>query len=160
MGESQSFPVLHNARQRAREELQDVEESASQDNFTEDQIRDLRAQEEAEREREEAELQRLRDEEERLRKEREEQEERERLAREQQQLEAERAAARQRAETERKLREAHEAAQRIRDAQRVQERIRQIGLCPQSFRWIDRGSHYECAGGSHTLPKNDPRLYN
>ena len=76
-----------------QEELQDVEESASQDNFTEDQIRDLRAQEEAEREREEAELQMLRDEEERLRKEREEQEERERLAREQQQREAELAAA-------------------------------------------------------------------
>ena len=159
MNESQSFPALRNTRQRVRE-IQDAEESASQDNFTEDQIRNLRAQEEAEREREEAELQRLRDEEERLRKEREEQEERERLAREQQQREAELEAARQRAEAERRLKEAQEAAQRIRDAQRVQERIRQIGLCPQSFRWIDMGHCYRCAGGSHTLSKNDPRLYN
>ena len=153
------MPVYRNARQRAGE-VQDVEESASQDNFTEELIIELRVREAIEREGEDAELQRLRDEEERLHKEREEQEERELLAREQRQLEAEREAARQRAETERRLREAQEAAQRIRDAQRAQERIRQMGLCPQSFRWIDRGDRYRCAGGSHALPKNDPRLYN
>lgn len=31
----------------------------------------------------------------------------------------------------------------------VQEKIRQMGLCPQGFEWIEQSCGYVCAGGSH-----------
>ena len=78
----------------------------------------------------------------------EEEKERQRLQREREQDE------RRRQELERKIKEAEEAAAKIREMRRVQERLRQIGRCPVGFDWIDRGSYYICAGGSHTVPKS------
>jgi len=64
--------------------------------------------------------------------------------------EARAAAARAKAEAElQALREAQRKAQE--EERRVQAKLRSMGVCPVGFRWINMGSYYRCAGGSHTV---------
>jgi len=113
-------------------------DAKDQDRFTaEDRVRLQREQEEAERQ----ELQRL-----------EELRVAEELARQQ----AEEARRRADEEAARRAEEARACAAReaedIRRKQLVQLRIREMGVCPASFRWGDvGGGWYRCAGGSHTI---------
>jgi hypothetical protein len=56
-----------------------------------------------------------------------------------------------RAEAE--VRAKQEAERRRREEEdRVQRKLQQIGNCVAGYRWINMGSHYRCAGGSHTVP--------
>ena len=50
------------------------------------------------------------------------------------------------AELERRRREEEE---RKRKEAEVQQKLRDMGVCVAGFRWIQRGSGYQCAGGSH-----------
>lgn len=51
-----------------------------------------------------------------------------------------------RAELERRKKEEEE---RRKKEERVQSRLRQMGVCVAGFRWIKQGGGYRCAGGSH-----------
>lgn len=37
------------------------------------------------------------------------------------------------------------------EEERVQQKIRNLGICPQGFQWLKMGGGYRCAGGSHWL---------
>ena len=91
----------------------------------------------------------------------------ERVAAEARELERKAELERQREEARRRVRAAHEAklraeaevrakqeAERRRREEegRVQRRLQQIGNCVAGYQWINRGSYYQCAGGSHTVP--------
>ncbi|KAI1122113.1 P-loop containing nucleoside triphosphate hydrolase protein [Nemania abortiva] len=55
-------------------------------------------------------------------------------------------------EAEEKLRKAQEEAEKKkRQEAMVQKKIRDMGICPQGFRWIREGGGYRCAGGAHYL---------
>lgn len=50
----------------------------------------------------------------------------------------------------RRLRQLEEERQRMQEQERkVQQRLRQMGLCVAGFRWIKQSGGYRCAGGSH-----------
>lgn len=44
-----------------------------------------------------------------------------------------------------------EAEKRRQQEAAVQKKIRDMGICPQGFRWIQQGGGYRCAGGAHYL---------
>ncbi|KAJ8132326.1 hypothetical protein O1611_g1297 [Lasiodiplodia mahajangana] len=103
-----------------------------------------RAAEEARRE----ELQRL-EEEKRKADEKRRLEIEEQLRKEKERMEA---ALKAKREAEEKLRKAREEAERKkREEAMVQKKIREMGICPQGFRWIKEGGGYRCAGGAHYL---------
>ncbi|KAJ2983613.1 hypothetical protein NUW58_g6220 [Xylaria curta] len=103
-----------------------------------------RAAEEARRK----ELQRL-EEEKRKADEKRRQEIEEQLRKEKQQLEAALKAKREAEERQRKAQEEEQKMKRQEAA--VQKKIRDMGICPQGFRWIRQGGGYRCAGGAHYL---------
>jgi hypothetical protein len=35
---------------------------------------------------------------------------------------------------------------------KIQAKLRRIGNCPVGYAWINQGTYYRCAGGSHTVP--------
>ncbi|KAJ8121165.1 hypothetical protein ONZ43_g2319 [Nemania bipapillata] len=73
----------------------------------------------------------------------------EQLRKEKQRMEA---ALKARRAAEEKLRKAREDAEkRKREEAMVQQKIRDMGICPQGFRWIRQGGGYRCAGGGHYL---------
>ena len=41
------------------------------------------------------------------------------------------------------------------ESQRMQTKLAQRGVCPMGYAWIDMGSRFQCAGGSHSVPKSD-----
>ncbi len=49
--------------------------------------------------------------------------------------------------------EAKREAERKRKEQdaQAQRKLREMGVCPVGFRWINMGTHYRCAGGSHIV---------
>ncbi|KAL2826644.1 P-loop containing nucleoside triphosphate hydrolase protein [Aspergillus cavernicola] len=51
----------------------------------------------------------------------------------------------------RKKREAEEEARR--KEQKVQQKLRSMGVCPMGFRWIKQASGYRCGGGTHFVSK-------
>ncbi|KAI0451342.1 P-loop containing nucleoside triphosphate hydrolase protein [Xylaria acuta] len=103
-----------------------------------------RAAEEARRK----ELQRL-EEEKRKADEKRRQEIEEQLRKERQRFEA---ALKAKREAEERLRKAQEEAEKKkRQEAAVQKKIRDMGICPQGFRWIREGGGYRCAGGAHYL---------
>ena len=151
--ESDSYSLATTTEQSARDILAELESAdlssqldhlhsgeviQSDVNFTAEQTETLRRRQEAIRRAEEEALRKLAEE-----------MEKKRLQREREQDE------RRRQELERKIKEAEEALAKIREARKVQERLRQISRCPVGFDWIDRGSYYQCAGGSHIVNKSD-----
>ncbi|KAI0434472.1 P-loop containing nucleoside triphosphate hydrolase protein [Xylaria sp. FL1042] len=55
-------------------------------------------------------------------------------------------------EAEEKLKKAQEEAEKKRRQEAmVQKKIRDMGVCPVGYRWINVGGGYRCAGGSHYL---------
>jgi len=58
--------------------------------------------------------------------------------------------AKRRAQAE--LRGKEEAARKRKEIdERVQQKLRQMGVCMAGYQWINMGSYYRCAGGSHTV---------
>ncbi|KAL4949890.1 P-loop containing nucleoside triphosphate hydrolase protein [Aspergillus filifer] len=49
----------------------------------------------------------------------------------------------------RRKREAEEKARR--QEQKIQQKLRHMGVCPVGYAWIKQGSGYRCAGGSHFI---------
>jgi len=49
--------------------------------------------------------------------------------------------------------EAKKEAERKRKEQeaKAQRKLREMGVCPVGYRWMNMGSYYRCAGGSHTV---------
>ncbi|RYP13854.1 hypothetical protein DL767_010543 [Monosporascus sp. MG133] len=59
-------------------------------------------------------------------------------------------------EAEEKLRKAQEEAEKKRRQElAVQKKIREMGICPQGYRWIKEGGGYRCAGGFHYLNNSE-----
>jgi hypothetical protein len=55
-------------------------------------------------------------------------------------------------DAEEKLRKAREeVARKMQQELAVQKKIKDMGICPQGFRWIKQGGGYRCAGGAHFL---------
>ncbi|KAL7619886.1 hypothetical protein AAE478_010433 [Parahypoxylon ruwenzoriense] len=112
------------------------------------QQREYEAQTEAEEARLE-EVGRLEEEEKRAANEKRRKEIEEELREEKRRIEA---ALKAKREAEEKLRRAQEEAEKKRRQElAVQKKIRDMGICPQGFRWIKEGGGYRCAGGSHYL---------
>ncbi|RYP33869.1 hypothetical protein DL768_011074 [Monosporascus sp. mg162] len=106
---------------------------------------------EAQREAEEARLEEVRrlEEEKRLANEKRRKEIEEELREEKRRIEA---ALKAKREAEEKLRKAQEEAEKKkRQELAVQEKIREMGICPMGYRWIKVGGGYRCAGGTHYL---------
>jgi SpoVK/Ycf46/Vps4 family AAA+-type ATPase len=62
------------------------------------------------------------------------------------------AAQRQREQLEAALKARREAEEKARKQEaQVQAKLRQMGVCVAGFRWINQGSGYRCAGGSHFI---------
>ncbi|KAH8103941.1 P-loop containing nucleoside triphosphate hydrolase protein [Cristinia sonorae] len=58
-----------------------------------------------------------------------------------------------REKAERAAREKQEAERKMKEREvKAQQRLRQMGVCPMGYQWINRGSYYQCAGGAHTVP--------
>lgn len=52
----------------------------------------------------------------------------------------------------RELQEKREAERKRKEQEaQAQRKLREMGVCPVGFRWINMGTHYRCAGGSHTV---------
>ena len=45
-----------------------------------------------------------------------------------------------------------------RDEQRIMDRLRSMGPCPQGFSWFRQGNGWRCGGGSHFVYDDDPIL--
>ncbi|RYP80552.1 hypothetical protein DL769_002400 [Monosporascus sp. CRB-8-3] len=106
---------------------------------------------ETQREAEEARLEEVRrlEEEKRLANEKRRKDIEEELREEKRRIEA---ALKAKREAEEKLRNAQEELEKKRRQElAVQKKIREMGICPQGFRWIREGGGYRCAGGSHHL---------
>jgi hypothetical protein len=58
---------------------------------------------------------------------------------------------RRRARLEELRREREEKEKARREEQRIQQKLRQMGVCVAGFRWIKQASGYRCAGGSHYI---------
>lgn len=56
-----------------------------------------------------------------------------------------------RARLEELRREREEKDKARREEQRIQQKLRQMGVCVAGFRWIKQASGYRCAGGSHYI---------
>ncbi|PVI03012.1 P-loop containing nucleoside triphosphate hydrolase protein [Periconia macrospinosa] len=89
-------------------------------------------------------------------------EEEKRLANEKRRKEIEKVLQEEKRRIEADLKAKREAEERLRKAQEeadkkmrlelaVQTKIKEMGICPQGFRWIKEGGGYRCAGGSHHL---------
>lgn len=62
------------------------------------------------------------------------------------------AAQRQREQLEAALKARREAEEKARKQEaQVQAKLRQMGVCVAGYRWINQGSGYRCAGGSHFI---------
>ena len=62
------------------------------------------------------------------------------------------AAQRQREQLEAALKARREAEEKARKQEaQVQAKLREMGVCVAGFRWINQGSGYRCAGGSHFI---------
>jgi hypothetical protein len=66
------------------------------------------------------------------------------------------AARRQREQLEAALKARREAEEEARKQEaQVQAKLRQMGVCVAGFRWINQGSGYRCAGGSHFISNGE-----
>jgi len=50
-----------------------------------------------------------------------------------------------------------ERAREKREEARVQQKLRNLGVCVQGFQWIKQPSGYRCAGGSHFISDSQLR---
>jgi len=65
----------------------------------------------------------------------------------------EQAAKEAKAKAEAELRAKQQEAQRLREQeQKVQAKLRELGICPAGYRWINRGDYYQCQAGGHVVP--------
>lgn len=170
-------PVIKQERQPPRKQRKKSDQQAGRDPDVSDEVwRQLQddkraAQQEEKRERERLAL---------LEKERREAEEREERARvEEERLrlaeakakdEAERAELMRRREQERlkaarekeerdRIRAAQEAAmeeekRKKKEEARVQQKLRDLGICPAGFRWVKQAGGYRCTAGGHFVPNS------
>ena len=62
-------------------------------------------------------------------------------------------AAREKAAAEHRAKQEAERQRREREA-RAQQKLRELGVCPNGFQWIKMGSMYRCAGGAHQVAES------
>ncbi|KAF8159714.1 P-loop containing nucleoside triphosphate hydrolase protein [Crassisporium funariophilum] len=59
-------------------------------------------------------------------------------------------AARERAAADLRAKKEAERQRKEREV-KAQQKLRQMGVCPVGFQWVNRGSYYQCTGGSHIV---------
>ncbi|TFK32805.1 P-loop containing nucleoside triphosphate hydrolase protein [Crucibulum laeve] len=68
----------------------------------------------------------------------------------------EQAARAAKAQAERLLQARKEQEKRKREQEaKAQQKLRELGRCPVGYRWINRGSFYQCEGGSHRVATSE-----